>query len=302
MLTIMEMVSMSGVSDTKNESVQKQIVYSFFDKNDAWQGEAYDILNDYQSRLLRRRRQYSIGMLEKFPGICRGKALDIGCGAGAYLEKLLKLGFEVTGVDISDGMLAASRKRLSIDCNETDRVHLKLGDIESLPLPDGEFDVVICIGVVGYLFQDDRAQSEIRRVLKPGGHLLLYLSNICSSSNIDFLVRRKIKSLLEPDKQEAGSMPLPSYAVELKWAREHQKYFYKAYNPWRYERFMAQNGFKLVDAMTFGFEFRLLRRLHLVPVRWLDKFELALERFVHRFKIPYLSYSGWMYTGLFTKV
>ncbi|MGD0338881.1 MAG: hypothetical protein ABSB78_08840 [Bacteroidota bacterium] len=53
--------------------------------------------------------------------------------------------------------------------------------------------------------------------------------------------------------------------------------------------------------MTYGFEFRILRRLPFIPTRWLDNAELALERLVHRFDIPYLSYSGWVYTGVFVK-
>ncbi|MFZ1080353.1 MAG: methyltransferase domain-containing protein [Candidatus Kryptoniota bacterium] len=293
---------MSDSSDNKSELTQKQSVFSFFDKNEAWQGELYDALDDYQSRLLRRRRDYAMDMLEKLPTLHRGKALDIGCGSGAYLERLLEMGFEVTGVDISEGMLEASRRRLGIDGNKSGRVHLALGDIESLPLPDAEFDLVICIGVVGYLFLDDKAQLEIHRVLKPGGCLLLYLSNIFSLSNIDFLFRQKLRTFFKSKLEQENSISLPDYAVEIKWAKEHEKYFYKAYNPWKYERVMAGRGFKLIDAMTFGFESRLLRRSHLIPARWLDRIELLFERLIHRLNIPYLSYSGWMYMGAFIRM
>ncbi len=251
---------MPDPSHSDPESIQKQVVFSFFEKNNEWQGEAYDALDDYQSRLLRRRRDYAVKMLKEIPTSQHGKALDIGCGSGAYLERLLEMGYEVTGIDISEGMLDASRRRLGINSDKSDLVHLMLGDIESLPLPDAEFDVVICIGVVGYLFMDDRALSEIRRVLKTGGYLLLYLSNICSLSNIDFLFRRRLKSFFRSNPALESSIALPDYAVEMKWAKEHKNYFYKAYNPWKYERVMAGLKFKPIDAMTFGFEFRLLRR------------------------------------------
>jgi len=280
---------------------QKQNVLSWFNQNIEWQGEFYDVLNDYQSRLLRRRREYVIGILKGLTVPLKGKALDIGCGSGAYLEKLLAMGFEVTGVDISPVMLAASRKRLGIDSNDSNRIHLKLGDIERLPLPDGEFDLVICIGVLGYLFDDEHAQSEIRRVLKPGGYLVLILSNIYSLSNLDFVIRQKLKSFLKLKSQKQNSISFPEYAIEIKWAIEHGRYYYKAYNPWKYERAMTGWGFKLIDAMTFGFEFRLPRKLHLIPSRWLDIIELSLERFIHRFNIPYLPYSGGMYIGVFIR-
>ena len=97
-------------------------------------------------------------------------------------------------------------------------------------------------------------------------------------------------------------VPVPDYAIEMEWAIEHEKFFYKAYNPWRYENHLAGFGLQAIDSLTFGFEFRFLRRLNLIPEMWLDKIELIAEKVVHRFSIPYFSKSGWMYVGLFKKI
>jgi len=291
----------SESSGVKTSVIQKENVLSYFDKNDAWQDELYDGLDDYQSRLLRRRREYAIYMLKNQTALGRGKVLDVGCGSGAFLKELRDMGFDVTGVDISQGMLAASRKRLGVEGHKSIRVHLVPGDIECLPFQREEFDLVICIGVVGYLFQDEQALSEIYRVLKPGGHLLIYLSNVYSLFNIDFVFRQRAKSFLKLRSKEGNCLSIPEYALEMKWAKDHEKFFYKAYNPWKYERVLATHGFKLISAITFGFEFRRFRRLHLLPASWFDKIELSLERLIHRYNIPYFSYSGWMYLSMLDK-
>ena len=280
---------------------QKQNVHSYFNQSKGWQGELYGEQDDYFARVIRRRKEYSLALLNEFVDDTSGKVLDIGCGSGVYVEALYKMGFDVTGVDMSEEMIASTRKRMEMVGNDSDKIHLRIGDVENIPAPDNEFDLVICIGVFGYLLSDERAQAEIRRVLKPNGKLVLNLTNIYSLSDIDFVFRKRIKSLFRKGTDVDDKAKCPDYAVQSNWTITERKYFFKAYNPWKYERVMAKEGFRKLRAMTYGFEFRILRKLKLIPLRWLDKVELMLERIIHKFNIPYLSYSGWVYTGMFTK-
>ncbi|MFH1038894.1 MAG: class I SAM-dependent methyltransferase [PVC group bacterium] len=90
--------------------------------------------------------------------------LDIGCGTGATLKRLEILG-GATGVDISPEAVRCSRKR---GCRD---VRLMEGD--RLPFPDSSFDLVIALDVIEHIDDDLGALIEYRRVLKPGGRILL---------------------------------------------------------------------------------------------------------------------------------
>ena len=99
-----------------------------------------------------------------------GSVLDLGCGTGAHAVRLAQRGFEVVGVDLSDGMLEAARRRA-----ETARsgvVSFIRGDIRSIRL-GRQFDAVICMfAVLGYQTADEdvaKALDTVRTHLAPGG-------------------------------------------------------------------------------------------------------------------------------------
>jgi ArsR family transcriptional regulator len=96
-------------------------------------------------------------------------AADLGCGTGEVLERLLSRAREVIGVDGSARMLDLAKRRFS---GETPRVSLRIGDLEHLPLRDGEADFVSIAMVLHHLSSPDAALEEARRVLKPGGRLV----------------------------------------------------------------------------------------------------------------------------------
>src|SRR3954471_20960315 len=97
-----------------------------------------------------------------------GRGLEIGAGTGYFSLNLLKQGIlsEVTCTDVSAGMLetlAASAERLHLD------VETVVCDGESLPFENNSFDVVFGHAVLHHIPDLERAFSEFRRVLKPGG-------------------------------------------------------------------------------------------------------------------------------------
>jgi len=96
------------------------------------------------------------------------RILDAGCGSGPVMAALRDRGGVVTGFDKSTGMLEQARRRLGGDAD------LLMADLSSpLPFADGTFDDVIASLVLHYLEDWGLALAELRRVLKPGGRLIM---------------------------------------------------------------------------------------------------------------------------------
>lgn len=104
----------------------------------------------------------------------RGKLLDIGCGDGLFLN-LLDDRFEKYGIDISD---------IRLDNNKNTNINTSCFDLnDRLPYDDNTFDIVTCLSVLEHLFDVHFQLGEYRRVLKPGGTLLLEVPNVAFFPN-----------------------------------------------------------------------------------------------------------------------
>lgn len=98
-----------------------------------------------------------------------GDVLEIAVGTGRNLE-LYPRGVSLSGIELSPLMLDVARSRargLGIDAD------LRAGDAQSLDLPDAAFDTVVVTLGLCTIPDDRRAVAEIRRVLRPGGRVLL---------------------------------------------------------------------------------------------------------------------------------
>ncbi len=99
-----------------------------------------------------------------------GVAVDLGCGTGELLLSLSSRADRVIGVDSSPNMLKQARQKTGA---AQDRVDLRLGEMEHLPVRDGEADLAIANMVLHHLVMPAAAIREIHRILKPGGRLLI---------------------------------------------------------------------------------------------------------------------------------
>ena len=102
------------------------------------------------------------------------KILDVGCGAGFFSILLGKQGHEVTGIDLTESMIADSRVLAE---EEGCKAEFLVMDAENLQFPDGTFDVVVSRNVTWNLPHPAKAYAEWVRVLKPGGLLLNFDAN-----------------------------------------------------------------------------------------------------------------------------
>ncbi|HWG15532.1 MAG TPA: class I SAM-dependent methyltransferase [Streptosporangiaceae bacterium] len=106
----------------------------------------------------------------------RQRIVDVGCGEGTatHLVKRIDPGNTVIGIDWSAMVLAQAQAR---------GVLVVQGGIDGLPLPDASVDVVIMSELIEHLVDTDAAAEEARRVLRPGGTLLLSTPNLAAWYN-----------------------------------------------------------------------------------------------------------------------
>jgi SAM-dependent methyltransferase len=125
-----------------------------------------------------------------------GAIIDVGCGNGAYLAELTKRGCggRVLGVDLSPGMLAAARDRLTVPGHSSPGaipaqptetvaarprvtpVALACADATALPLPDGAVGLALAPHMLYHVPDPADAVHELRRVVRPGGRVVIVLN------------------------------------------------------------------------------------------------------------------------------
>lgn len=121
-------------------------------------GGAMNAVSGYYDRML--------GLL----GNAAGRMLDVGCGCGAMLAAGRALGLDACGLDISPVAVEQARGRVP-------GADVRVGPAEELPFGDGEFDLVTCMGSLEHVAGPRQAVREMRRVVRPGGRLLLVVPN-----------------------------------------------------------------------------------------------------------------------------
>jgi len=100
------------------------------------------------------------------------RVLDIGSGPGLLANEMAALVGPIgraCGIDISEDMLAMSRKR----CADKPWTEFKKSDATNLPYPDGSFDAAVSTQVYEYVADIPQALAELYRVIRPGGRVVV---------------------------------------------------------------------------------------------------------------------------------
>ena len=164
---------MDGAPDST--SGHQQQVDAHFDAKSRYWKDLYDE-DTLFGVIHQERKQLALQWLDEC-GLPKGsRVLDVGCGAGVMAAELARRGHVVDGIDASRAMIEQASQVLG-DKGVADKVHVQVGDAHDLPFATASYDFVISLGVLPYVHTPGRALSEIARVVKPDGYVLVSSDN-----------------------------------------------------------------------------------------------------------------------------
>lgn len=111
--------------------------------------------------------------------------LEIGCGTGVFTQELSTIAKRVTAIDLSSRMLAYAKQR-------SPHISFKIASAERLPFTNHAFGAIVCVNSFSYIRDQQKALAEFRRVLRPGGNVLLIDANLlCPAYWIMYITRHR---------------------------------------------------------------------------------------------------------------
>ena len=185
-----------------------------------------------------------------------GTALDAGCGVGDHSFRLARLGYNVTGIDISEPMLQTARARAT-ELDLTDRVTFACHGLEDLSSLEGSFDAIHCRGVLMHIPRWRTSLSQLCSKLKPGGVIVLFENN---HRSIEFALVRMLRLL----RRQRRKMEKTPDGYEFHDQKADYAPLTRVANLATLEQAMQECGVSVVGRMTS--EFFDINRF---PQRWL---------------------------------
>ena len=137
--------------------------------------------------------------LERVPVEPGQRVLDIGCGVGVFLRLVADRGAQPFGLDASEALIAAARRRLP-------DADLRVGEMEALPYEDDSFDLVT--GFNSFFFATDMiaALREAGRVAKPGAPAVIQVWGPHERNELEAM-KRIVRPFMPPRPADAPSEP-----------------------------------------------------------------------------------------------
>ena len=148
-------------------------------------------------RISRPARTRTIEIINGLPGT---RVLEVGVGTGLALP-MYDCGKRVTGIDLSRDMLDRARQRVEAD-RLTQVEALLEQDAEATSFADGSFDIAASMFVASVVPHPKRLLAELRRVVRPGGHIL-FVNHFVAAGGL----RRRVELAMAPLSHKLGWHP-----------------------------------------------------------------------------------------------
>jgi SAM-dependent methyltransferase len=172
------------------------------------------------------------------------RALEIGCGAGLATVGLASRGLSVDAIDASPAMVASAIEEAR-RAGVADQVTAQVADAHALEAEDATYDLVLALGVLPWLDAPAAALAEIRRVLAPGGRVVMNVDNKFRASTV---LDPRASPLLAP-AQGALRRRLAGLGV----LRTDPVPIAAAQGPGRFDDLVARAGLEKEEGLTLGF-------------------------------------------------
>jgi ubiquinone/menaquinone biosynthesis C-methylase UbiE len=164
---------------------QQKLVDELFDTNATYWRDTYKE-KDISGIMYQRRQATALSYVDGLELPKTARVLEIGCGAGFLTTALVKRGFFVEGIDHAQTMIDLTLENAR-QKGIVNRIKVCTGDVHELSYEDKTFDLIIALGVIPWLHDSKKALTEIKRVTKPGGYVILTMDNAI-----------RVTSLLDP--------------------------------------------------------------------------------------------------------
>jgi ubiquinone/menaquinone biosynthesis C-methylase UbiE len=196
---------------------------------------------------LKQRQQYIEEMIDALRLPQGARILDVGCGPGELVLTLLRRGYDAVGIDISQGMIDIAARTIQ-SAGYTGYAGVSVGDIEKLTFDPASFDVVVASGVIEYQKDDRAALEQMTRVLKPGGYLIINVTNRYSYVTISETAYKRVKrnGVMRRMLSVARRLMLRDGTLtDIPWNRTHA--------PGQFDRELERYGFQKITHNFFRF-------------------------------------------------
>ncbi len=232
----------------------RKAVNEFFQQSSSYWRDVYRA-ETLSAFIYRERGAAVLEMVDKLELPVWSRILEVGCGAGLTTVALAQRGYRVNAVDTVEEMLGLTRQAVR-EAGIDDRVETSLADVCQLSFPTRYFELVVAVGVLPWLECPERGLSELFRVTRSGGCVVLTGDNSwCLNHILDPMcfpglrpARWKIAETLKRLNIWNPSRPrLSRHSVK------------------EIDRLLSQAGFRKLEGKTLGFGPFTLFKKRLLP-------------------------------------
>lgn len=262
-------------------SYKKVVATSFSGSRDFWK-HIYDPKQDeiskcYSSDMISRKAAV-FNLIGKYTSKTPLDILDVGCGPGIFMKEAAKLGHRVIGVDSAELMVLEAKSATKQLTGKMPMVFQ--GDIEHLPFKNNSFDIILCIGVLSYLSADMKSISELKRVVKKDGYVIIGLPNwLRLPILVDpyYYLNRLFTVLYEKAFRRRNII---RESVGLNG--------YRRYFAWRLQSLFNKFNLQILESVNVGFGPLTFWKKEFIPAKHSIRMSQILEKISHRRSFTFL--------------